>query len=151
MLDAESAIHADGDLLELSVRLAPGFDVKRDLKINKKLFASRSKFLTSSSDHENDLPAQPEHFSLLQNYPNPFNLETLIKFNLPAKSKVQVKVYNLRGELVRTLMNEETESGQHNIVWDGRNSKGAVVASGTYIYRIKAGNWKDSKMMILAK
>jgi len=98
----------------------------------------------------------PESYSLSQNYPNPFNPETRIKFSLPVSSKVTVRVYNLLGEVIRTLVNNEYEAGDHNILWNGRDEKGKGVSSGIYFYKIKANGtngseYSDIKKMILMK
>jgi hypothetical protein len=98
-----------------------------------------------------DVSQVPDEFGLSQNYPNPFNPETRIKFQLPMTSKVVLKVYNVLGQEVRTLVNTEMKAGFHSIVWDGRNQTGVRVASGIYIYRIKAGNFVTSKKMTLLK
>ncbi|RKY89822.1 hypothetical protein DRQ09_00755, partial [candidate division KSB1 bacterium] len=93
----------------------------------------------------------PDEYGLSQNYPNPFNPETKIRFQLPMASKVVLKVYNVLGQEVRTLVNKEMKAGYHSIVWDGRNNYGVRVASGVYIYRIKAGKFVASKKMLFLK
>jgi len=98
-----------------------------------------------------DVTQVPDDFGLAQNYPNPFNPETKIRFQLPMTGKVVLKVYNVLGQEVRTLVNNEMKAGYHSIVWDGRNSAGVRVASGIYIYRIKAGKFVASKKMTLLK
>ncbi|MCH9008442.1 T9SS type A sorting domain-containing protein, partial [candidate division KSB1 bacterium] len=96
-------------------------------------------------------PGIPTEFALFQNYPNPFNPSTQINFNLPKKSMVTIRIYNLRGELVHTLVEKEVEPGKHKIVWNGKNQNGIPVASGVYFYRIKAGQWHDSRTMTMLK
>jgi len=98
-----------------------------------------------------DVTQVPDDFGLSQNYPNPFNPETKIRFQLPMASKVVMKVYNVLGQEVRTLVNTEMRAGFHSMIWDGRNSAGVRVASGVYIYRIKAGKFVTSKKMLLLK
>ena len=98
----------------------------------------------------------PEEYSLSQNYPNPFNPETRIKFTLPVSSKVRLTVYNLLGEVIRTLANNEYEAGEHNVVWNGRDERGRGVSSGIYLYKIKANGtdgkeYSEIKKMILMK
>ena len=80
----------------------------------------------------------PEAFELSQNYPNPFNPTTTIRYQLPAQSNVAIKVYNILGQEVKTLVNEVRSAGAHTAVWDGVNNKGTQVASGVYFYRIEA-------------
>jgi hypothetical protein len=93
----------------------------------------------------------PNRYSLSQNYPNPFNPSTQINFALPEKKAVSLKIYNLQGNLVKTLVNEEKDAGYYNVVWHGRDDRGKSVASGLYIYRITAGKYTTTKRMILLK
>jgi len=80
----------------------------------------------------------PAEFALLQNYPNPFNSETVIRFQLPRAAKVQMYIYNVRGQRVATLIDERMDPGYHKVTWSGRNDQGRQVASGIYIYLIQA-------------
>jgi hypothetical protein len=93
----------------------------------------------------------PLTYSLEQNYPNPFNPTTSIKFTLPKASDVTLKVYDLLGREVRTLVNGTTEAGYYETVWNGHNNLGAQVATGVYIYRIEAGSFVSTKKMMLLK
>ncbi len=77
-------------------------------------------------------------FALMQNYPNPFNPSTTISFSLPEASNVTLAIYNLRGQLIRTLHSGALSAGHHRMVWDGRDSHGVKVASGVYLYRLEA-------------
>jgi hypothetical protein len=90
-------------------------------------------------------------FEMKQNSPNPFNPETAIKFNLPAASRVRLNVYNILGQVVRTLVDEELTAGAHSVIWDGKNGHGSDVASGVYFYRIKAGNFESTMRMTLLR
>ena len=74
--------------------------------------------------------------SLDQNYPNPFNPETLIRYRLPAASRVVMTVFNLRGERVKILVNQFQTAGEHMVPWDGTDQRGAPVSSGIYVYRL---------------
>jgi len=94
----------------------------------------------------------PATFALSQNYPNPFNPTTNISFQLPKEIKVQLKVYDQLGRKVRTLVNNQVyQAGSHSVTWDGRNERGRKVASGMYIYKIKAGSFTKSMKMNLIK
>ncbi|MFA3784086.1 FlgD immunoglobulin-like domain containing protein, partial [Melioribacteraceae bacterium 4301-Me] len=93
----------------------------------------------------------PVQYTLFQNYPNPFNPTTIISYTLPKQSIVSLKIYDILGREVRTLVNTEQTAGTHKIEWDGKNNYGSRVASGTYIYRIEAGDFIQSKKMILLK
>lgn len=88
----------------------------------------------------------PQKFELYQNYPNPFNPVTKIKFDLPQSSNVRIAVYDILGREVKTLINEYTKAGQYEVPFDGSN-----IASGTYFFRIEAGDFTDVKKMILVK
>jgi hypothetical protein len=87
----------------------------------------------------------------LRNYPNPFNPETVITYNLPDNSRVELIIYNLKGQRVKKLVNEEQSAGIKTIIWDGRDERGNRVSSGIYFYRIKAGELTEQKKMILLK
>jgi hypothetical protein len=99
----------------------------------------------------------PSGFSLQQNYPNPFgsaingtsNSATLIQFNIPETAQVRLVIYNLLGQKVRTLRDEDFEPGSHVAQWDGRDDSGVRVGAGVYLYRIKAGDFVEKKKMTL--
>jgi photosystem II stability/assembly factor-like uncharacterized protein len=86
-----------------------------------------------------------------QNYPNPFNPSTTISFDLPTECIVSVNIYDITGRQIKTLASSRYPAGSHRIQWDGRDNSGNAVASGIYIYRIQAGNYLQSKKMILLK
>lgn len=81
----------------------------------------------------------PSSFSLQQNYPNPFNAVTTIQFDLPRAGQVRVEIFNVLGQRVRILVDEELQPGYKQVVWDGTDQSGNPVASGVYFYRLKAG------------
>jgi len=95
----------------------------------------------------------PNKFILSQNSPNPFNSSTTIEYAIPAGISEQVclKVYDLRGALVRTLVDEVHDSGVHSALWDGTDETGNKVSSGIYIYRLQAGKFNKSNKMLLVK
>ncbi|MCB9068988.1 MAG: T9SS type A sorting domain-containing protein [Calditrichae bacterium] len=93
----------------------------------------------------------PNEFSLEQNYPNPFNPSTSIEFALPQTVDVSLKIYNIRGQLVKTLVDGSKSAGRYSLTWDGTDNFGSRVASGTYIYSIKAGEFVNNKKMVLLK
>ena len=93
---------------------------------------------------------RPVSFSLKQNYPNPFNPETIIEYSLPKACHVEIVVYNILGQEVRTLIDEHQKPGRHRVRWDSKDEKGKEVSSGIYLYRIKAGEfWQTRKMVLL--
>jgi hypothetical protein len=88
----------------------------------------------------------PEKYSLLQNYPNPFNPSTNINFQLPQSGLVNIKIYDICGKQIDELLNKNLSAGSHNVVWDAVN-----YPSGIYFYKISAGDFVDTKKMILIK
>ncbi len=99
----------------------------------------------------NDPGNVPAFTALEGNYPNPFNPVTTIHFSLKQQSDVTIEVYNLKGQLVRTLVNEKMEAGSHQVQWTGNDSNGKNVGSGVYFYKMKAGRYTSTKKMILLK
>jgi hypothetical protein len=97
-------------------------------------------------DNVKEIPGNPETYSLEQNYPNPFNPSTTIRFSVPEAGLVTLKVFNLLGEQVATLVNSDLAKGRYEI-----NFKGNDISSGIYFYTLKAGNYVSTKKMILLK
>jgi hypothetical protein len=93
----------------------------------------------------------PAVFALHQNFPNPFNASTEIRYDLPTTMKVQISVFNIYGQEVTTLIDEVRPAGVHTVLWESRNGSGVQVASGVYVYQIKAGSFVDAKKMVLIR
>jgi hypothetical protein len=93
----------------------------------------------------------PTVFALGSAHPNPFNPMTTIEFAVPQASRVQLRVYDLAGRLVRTLVNEEMTAGVHAVVWNGQDQGGRQVASGAYYYRLTAPGFSETEKMVLIK
>jgi hypothetical protein len=93
----------------------------------------------------------PTTYHLNQNYPNPFNPSTNISYDLPKSGKVSLRIFNIKGELVKELMNEYTQAGYHTITWDGKNKEGLLTASGIYFYQIVSEGFAETRKMILMK
>jgi uncharacterized protein YaiE (UPF0345 family) len=107
---------------------------------------ARSKYnfiLTSVNDNKNPLPYK---FELAQNYPNPFNPSTTIKFSVPSESHVTLKIYDMLGREVRTLLNEEKAPGTYSVNFIVGN-----LPSGVYLYKLTAGNYSEAKKLVLLK
>ncbi len=98
-------------------------------------------------------PPGPEPLltALLDNYPNPFNPKTQIDFSLADEVSVELMIFNARGELVRTLVNETMTAGSHTVWWDGTHNSGRPNAAGVYFYRLRAGDYHSVKKMLLLK
>jgi len=113
--------------------------------------------LTGVEEEEKEVPIS---FKLYQNYPNPFNSSTTIPFHISCKSQeardetpilTLMKVYNIRGELVRILLDDYLREGNHQVIWDGKDEAGEEVSSGVYFYLLRAGQNKKVKRMIYLK
>lgn len=93
----------------------------------------------------------PADYALKQNYPNPFNPETIIEYSLKEAGTVNLTVYNINGQVVKTLVSEYREAGHHKTKWDGRNSAGDKVPSGIYLYSLQINDVKMTRRMALTK
>jgi hypothetical protein len=89
--------------------------------------------------------------TLRQNYPNPFNPSTIVAFDLPARERVRIEIYDVLGRRVATLTDRAFDAGRHRLIWDGKDDRGHPVASGVYICRLDAGAARDSRKMVLAR
>jgi len=116
--------------------------------------SSDSRVLTIQNDGitaVDEVKELPTKFAVGQNYPNPFNPTTNINYELPKASDVKVVIYNILGQPVRTLVNAKQEAAYYTITWDGKNDNGMSVSTGTYIYRVTAGEFTATKKMNLLK
>ncbi len=93
----------------------------------------------------------PKEFALGPSYPNPFNPSTTIRYALPQAAKVELKIYNILGQVVRKLVDEEQAAGFYEKLWDGKDQNGRPVSTGIYLYQIRAGDFVQSKKMQLIK
>jgi len=98
-----------------------------------------------------NVSALPKDFDVFQNFPNPFNATTTIRYALPVNSHVRLEIFNILGQKVKILVDEEQTAGNKQVIWDGRNERGDVVSSGVYFYRINAGKFHDVMKMSLLK
>lgn len=93
----------------------------------------------------------PKEFALHQNYPNPFNPLTTIQFDLPKEELVKIEIFNVLGKKVCTLVDKKMPAGSHGVIWEAQNSFGEEVASGLYIYQMRAGSFMSVKKLILLR
>ncbi|MCX6152429.1 MAG: glycosyl hydrolase 53 family protein [Ignavibacteriales bacterium] len=100
---------------------------------------------------EDLLQSVPEKFQLTQNYPNPFNPETTIKFSISERSFVSLRIYNVLGNLVKTLIQDEKEAGSYSIIWNGTEEAGTTVSSGVYFLKLEAGSKNQVRKMVLIR
>jgi len=98
-----------------------------------------------------DAIAIPSEISLSQNYPNPFNPSTTIGYTLPEQAKVTLKIFDLIGREVKTLVNENQGAGYKSVIWDGRNNDGEQVSTGCYFYNMKTDNFSEVRKMLFMK
>ena len=93
----------------------------------------------------------PSTFSLSQNHPNPFNPETTLQYNLAETGTVRLSIYALTGQYIRTLVNEERPAGSHSVVWDGTDDTGRYAATGVYVCRMEAGDYRAVRKLVLVR
>ena len=93
----------------------------------------------------------PETYALHQNYPNPFNPKTTLRYDLPENSHVNITVYDMLGRVVKTMVSQTQNAGFRFIIWDATNDYGKPVSAGIYLYQIQAGEYMQTKKMVLLK
>lgn len=106
--------------------------------------------LTGVED-ETENRGKPTGFAISQNYPNPFNQSTKIEFNLANSGFVSLNIYDLLGRKIQTLVNQHLSWGYKSVLWDGKDNSGNDVASGIYFYRLKVGDFCQTKKLVLLK
>jgi FlgD Ig-like domain len=116
--------------------------------IDTAVFAVTEKNLTSVQEITD---AARESFMLRQNYPNPFNPETEIRFQLPTATHVIVRIFDLLGEEIRTIVNANYAAGLHAVRWDGRDHRGGIMPSGVYFYQMVTPKFSRTMKMILTR
>lgn len=141
----------DGD--EGSARLARSND-QLTLKVNGQEIAERIIWTGEGTSYRLGAlttAGLPSNYSLAQNYPNPFNPATTIAFAVPNHQHVRIVVFNLLGQEIRTLADDEYDAGQYKVVWDGRDRGGDLVPTGLYFYRMESGDVNLTRKMMLLK
>ena len=93
----------------------------------------------------------PEVFALHQNHPNPFNPVTTLRYNISENSLVTIAIYNILGKEVKTLINQTQDTGYKSVIWNATNDYGKPVSAGIYLYQIQAGEYMQTKKMVLLK
>jgi len=115
------------------------------------MFADFSVSLIAGINDDKPDPVLPDQFALRQNYPNPFNPTTTISFDMPKSGNATVTVYNALGQVVDIIADGIWSQGTQTVVWDGKNSSGATVASGVYFYEVVTDDNRESRKMALLK
>ena len=98
-----------------------------------------------------DVTVMPEKFTIHQNYPNPFNPVTTLRYDLPENGNVNITIYDMLGRQVKTLINQNQDAGYRSVVWNATNNYGEPVSAGIYLYQIQAGEYMQTKKMVLLK
>lgn len=123
-----------------------------NIELNKASFSDNLGNMIEADFYlQNNIEVVPQRFTLFQNYPNPFNPETNISFALPEDGKVNLKIYNLKGQLIKVLVNQKLSPGIHTLTWDGKDESGKDLPSGIYFYRLIAGEYSEAKKMVRIK
>jgi hypothetical protein len=144
----------EGKFLSLPVTVSPNAINKIKLGIDEMVLADQNAVEIPVDYGKTSVP---KAFELSQNYPNPFNPTTTIKYSLSSAGDgaetlpTTLRIYNVLGEVVRTLVDEPRSPGIYYQVWDGKDDQGKEVASGIYFYRLKAGKFSETKKMVLLK
>ena len=125
------------------------FDIADNLNNPQYIQGSASLYEYEESSNDNNVISNST--KLLDNYPNPFNPTTTISYDLKNDSKVKLEIFNIKGQKVITLEDEEKTVGHHNIVWNGKNSEENSVSSGIYFYKLDTENYSSVKKMVLMK
>jgi hypothetical protein len=124
-----------------------GEDIGGDIFLAK-LKADLSADVTAITEPERKLPRATV---LYENYPNPFNPQTTLRFSLQQDGYVILRIYNIKGQLVRTLVEGERSSGEHLFTWDGKDALGRSVSSGTYFSTLTVNGEKTTRKMVLVR
>jgi len=123
--------------------------------INKKIYYRLKQIDTNGSFRYSNIISVtrklPIAFALSQNYPNPFNPQTTIKYQIPKSSHVNLVIYNILGHAVRTLTDKEQQPGYYSIIWDGKDSSGNTVSSGTYFLRMNTTEFTQTRKLLLIR
>lgn len=122
-------------------------DDEHAMEIERDLLA----LLNPRVEKESHTANVPREFKLYPNHPNPFNPSTQIEFDIPDALPVTLKVFNSLGQEVTTVVDRTLNAGHHTLIWDGKTSGGNDVATGVYVYQIKAGGFMDAKKMVLIR
>ena len=133
------------DFLDRGIQITKDSRVAYDIKV----IIGESDYVEKMSDEIlNNIPTA---YYLSQNYPNPFNPMTKLDYNLPLRSKVNISIYNVLGQEIKTLVNEVKEYGYHSVSWNGNDNKGREMSSGVYFARITSQSFIKTRKMLLVK
>ena len=147
-----SEVSGNGDIVRLVFRVLRDFQDDARFEIAEGLVFDPSQFANPLVGGVLDIQTTPTEFALLQNFPNPFNPETTIGYELAESADVTLQIYNVVGQVVRTLIASESQSiGRYQVRWDGMDDRGMPVSSGIYFYQLSAGKFQDVRKLMLLK
>ena len=147
-----SEVSGGGDIVRLVFRVLRDFEDNARFEIAEGLVFDPSQLANPLTGGVLDIQTTPTEFALLQNFPNPFNPDTTIGYELAESADVTLQIYNVVGQVVRTLMAAEPQSvGRYQVRWDGMDDRGMPVSSGIYFYQISAGKFQDVRKLMLLK
>jgi len=141
-----------GDILRLPVEVKSGVSEELEIDLTDVVMANSGAVVIPVSGYS----TLPKMFSLSQNYPNPFNPQTTIQYEIGGDDgsmpvRATLKIYNILGQRVKTLLDEDVPPGIYRVVWDGRDENGERVASGGYLYRFTTDEYSETKKMVMMK
>jgi hypothetical protein len=148
-----SPVEGQGEVASLTFRVLREFEDDTRFEIaNGIVFDSKNLQNPVVAMGSLEVQSTPVEFALLQNFPNPFNPETTIKYNLAETANVQLRIYNVVGQVVRTLVAEPQNAGRYTVRWNGTDDRGTAVSSGIYFYQLTAGGqFQDVRKLMLLK
>ena len=147
-----SEVSGGGDIVRLVFRVLRDFADNARFEIAEGLVFDPSQLANPLTGGVLDIQTTPTEFALLQNFPNPFNPDTTIGYELAESADVTLQIYNVVGQVVRTLVAAEPQSvGRYQVRWDGMDDRGTPVSSGIYFYQISAGKFQDVRKLMLLK
>jgi hypothetical protein len=148
-----NAISGDGDLFVITFKASD--DISGEVKSTvsfARFVVNETDMKAQTSDAEINIKGKPTSFGLNQNYPNPFNPSTTISYQVPEDGlNVKIEIYNIVGQLVRTLVDAPQRAGEYKVIWDGRNNQAQHVSSGIYLFRMASKNFVSVKKMLFVK
>nr|MBP9211730.1 T9SS type A sorting domain-containing protein [Bacteroidota bacterium] len=132
-------------------RTVPSFEfsfTQRETARRFRLVAGTEGFI---EEHSNGIPLVPMEYALSQNFPNPFNPVTTIQYTLANSGRVQLEIFNILGQNVRTLVDSDQNIGAYAVVWDGKDNHGILLSSGIYYYQIRSKEYRSARKMTFVK
>jgi histidinol-phosphate aminotransferase len=144
-----------GELSSRGIQVRTGWGMSNHIRVSTGTMPEMENFITALDEILNNVSAgdqsRPAVTALDGNYPNPFNSSTRIGYSMASPGKVLIQIFNIRGQLVKTVVDGFKRPGTYAFEWDGRNRSGDYVASGSYFYRMTAGEFNQTRRMILIK